>query len=279
MVKAAGYTTVTASGAVRAPSNQLFRLNTQPGARYLVETDPAFTNYRNWVSSDHFLTQLNLDPERTLKRYGDGFAEQRLIDDQILALTGRRFLGDYTSTEDEYQALLDAGVLFAQAYHLTPGVALSAEQMALLTTDIVWLENKTVTLPDGSTTVALVPTVYLRRPVAGDLTPSGALIAGSNVTLRSPAGGAQDLANIGGLIQGLGEGSSISLNTRDIILRTIVQTSSASIEGPNGESTGDHRAGYKANGGRCVSAFSQFCGRKRTTLRRVGGGSTISAAQ
>ncbi|MBX3654967.1 MAG: hemagglutinin repeat-containing protein [Ramlibacter sp.] len=283
MVKAAGYTTVTVSGAVRAPNNQLFRLNTQPGARYLVETDPAFTNYRNWVSSDYFLTQLNLDPERTLKRYGDGFAEQRLIDDQILALTGRRFLGDYTSTEDEYQALLDAGVLFAQTYHLTPGVALSAEQMAALTTDIVWLENKTVTLPDGSTTLALVPTVYLRRPVAGDLTPSGALIAGSNVTLRSPAGSAQDLANTGtiiangsaaagngkltlegqnvsnggtlagnvisvsaaqtlnntgGVIQGLGEASSISLNARDILLRTTVQTSSASIQGPNGESTG-----------------------------------------
>ncbi|MGE0497374.1 MAG: hemagglutinin repeat-containing protein [Ramlibacter sp.] len=280
MVKAAGYTTVTVSGAVRAPNNQLFRLNTQPGARYLVETDPAFTNYRNWVSSDYFLTQLNLDPERTLKRYGDGFAEQRLIDDQILALTGRRFLGDYTSTEDEYQALLDAGVLFAQTYHLTPGVALTAEQMAALTTDIVWLETKTVTLPDGSTTLALVPTVYLRRPVAGDLSPTGALIAGSNVTLRSPGsnitntgtiianGGAvagngkltlegqnvsnsgtlggnvisvsatQTLDNTGGVIQGLGNASSISLNARDILLRTTVQTSTASIEGPNGESTG-----------------------------------------
>ncbi|MBX3585259.1 MAG: hemagglutinin repeat-containing protein [Ramlibacter sp.] len=280
MVKAAGYTTVTVSGAVRAPNNQLFRLNTQPGARYLVETDPAFTNYRNWVSSDYFLTQLNLDPERTLKRYGDGFAEQRLIDDQILALTGRRFLGDYTSTEDEYQALLDAGVLFAQTYHLTPGVALTAEQMAALTTDIVWLETKIVTLPDGSTTLALVPTVYLRRPVAGDLSPTGALIAGSNVTLRSPGsnitntgtiiangsaaagngkltlegqnvsnsgtlGGnvisvsaTQTLDNTGGVIQGLGNASSISLNARDILLRTTVQTSTASIEGPNGESTG-----------------------------------------
>ena len=30
-----------------------------------------------------------MDPERNLKLYGDGFAEQRLIDDQILALTGR----------------------------------------------------------------------------------------------------------------------------------------------------------------------------------------------
>ena len=83
--------------------------------------------------------------------------------------------------------------MYAQQYQLTPGVALSAEQMALLTTDIAWLEAKAVTLPDGSTVQALVPTVYLRRPIAGDLTPAGALIAGSNVTLRS----AGDLANTG----------------------------------------------------------------------------------
>jgi len=125
----------------------------------LVETDPAFTNYNQWASSDYFLAQLNLDPERTLKRYGDGFAEQRLVDDQIIALTGRRFLSNYQSTEDEYMALLGAGVMYAKDFQLSPGVALSAEQMASLTTDIVWLETQTVVLPDGSSTQALVPTV------------------------------------------------------------------------------------------------------------------------
>ncbi|MCA0212763.1 MAG: hemagglutinin repeat-containing protein [Proteobacteria bacterium] len=277
-VKAAGYSTVRASGAVRAPGNQLFSINRNPRAP-LVETDPAFTGYRNWISSAYMLQQLALDPERNLKLYGDGFAEQRLIDDQILALTGRRFLSGYQSTEDQYHDLMDAGVIFAKAYQLTPGVALSAEQMALLTTDIVWLEAKEVTLPDGSTTMALVPTVYLRRPTSGDLSPTGALIAGSNVTLRSPSDltnsgtiiangdaangdgkltvtgnnvnnsgtlagnqiaitAANTLNNIGGVVQGLGTGSTASLNARDIILRTTTQSSTASIEGPNGTSTG-----------------------------------------
>ncbi|MCW5219780.1 hypothetical protein D5041_00110 [Verminephrobacter aporrectodeae subsp. tuberculatae] len=279
-IKAAGYTTVMATGAVRAPDNQLFTLNHLPRAA-LVETDPAFTNYRTWISSAYMLTQLSINPERTLKLYGDGFAEQRLIDDQIMALTGRRFLSNYQSTEDEYQDLLDAGVMFAQRYQLSPGVALSAEQMALLTTDIVWLQARETHLPDGSTVQTLVPTVYLRRPVAGDLTPTGALIAGANVSVRSPgdlsntgtilatgdalagdgrltisgrnvvntgtlAGNAisvdaqQTLDNAGGVVQGLGASSHIAFNARDVILRTTTQTSAREIAGPNGSSTGTH---------------------------------------
>ncbi|MEO7640423.1 MAG: hemagglutinin repeat-containing protein, partial [Ramlibacter sp.] len=195
-IKAAGYTTATAKGPLNAPASRLFRINGAPGAGYLVETDPAFTDYGRFLGSDWMLAQLELDPERTMKRYGDAFAEQRLVDDQIFAMTGRRFLAGYGATEDEYQDLLNAGVMFARGYQLTPGVALSGEQMASLTTDIVWLESKTVTLPDGSTTQALVPTVYLRRPVAGDLSPTGSLISGSNIELRNPGG---DLSNSGTL--------------------------------------------------------------------------------
>lgn len=110
----------------RGERSQLFKLNAEPGANYLVETDPAFTNYRNFLSSDYFEQQLAMDPERNLKRYGDGFTELHLVNDQILALTGRRFIGNYTDTEAEYMALMDAGVAFAKAYQLTPGVALSA---------------------------------------------------------------------------------------------------------------------------------------------------------
>lgn len=95
------------------------------------------------------------------KRYGDGFEEQQLVDDQLLALTGRRYLDGYSDTQDEYAALMTAGVAFAQQYQLTPGVALTAAQMARLTTNIVWLTPETVTLPDGTTTQALVPEVYL----------------------------------------------------------------------------------------------------------------------
>ena len=196
LVKDAGYTTVTSTAPLKAPASQLFRLSTAPAARYLVETDPAFTGYRQFLSSDWMLTQLSIDPERNLKRYGDGFAEQRLVDDQIFALTGRRFLSGYASTEAEFQALMNAGIMFARSYQLTPGVALSAEQMAALTTDIVWLETQTVLLPDGSTAQALVPKVYLRRPAAGDITPTGSLISASSIDLRSPSG---DVTNSGTL--------------------------------------------------------------------------------
>ncbi|MED9409775.1 hemagglutinin repeat-containing protein, partial [Escherichia coli] len=63
------------------------------------------------------------------------------------------------------------------------GVALTAEQMALLTGDIVWLVNTTVTLPDGSTQTVQVPQVYARvKP--GDVNSAGALIAGRDMVMK-----------------------------------------------------------------------------------------------
>src|SRR5690606_19582439 len=104
----------------------------------------------------------------------------------------RRFLDGYASDEEQFRALMDAGAQFAQQFGLRPGVALSAEQMAQLTSDIVWLVEQTVTLPDGSSATALVPQVYLRlRP--GDLDGSGALLAGNEVHLNLQG----DLVNSG----------------------------------------------------------------------------------
>ena len=70
---------------------------------------------------------------------------------------------------------MNAGALFAQQFGLRPGVALSAEQMAQLTSDIVWLVEQTITLPDGTTATVLVPQVYLRLQ-PGDLQPNLSLI-------------------------------------------------------------------------------------------------------
>lgn len=55
--------------------------------------------------------------------------------------------------------------------------------MAQLTSDIVWLVKKDVTLADGSVTQALVPQVYVRVR-DGDLDGSGALMAGNVVDLK-----------------------------------------------------------------------------------------------
>ncbi|KGK42973.1 hypothetical protein LH51_03180 [Nitrincola sp. A-D6] len=146
-----------------------------------METDPRFASYRQWLSSDYLLQALSMDPAHTQKRLGDGFYEQKLIREQVAALTGYRFLGDYSSDEQQYQALMTAGATFAQDHQLRPGIALSAAQMAQLTSDIVWLVTQTVQLPDGTTTTALVPKVYL-SPRQGDLAASGQLFSNNATT-------------------------------------------------------------------------------------------------
>lgn len=164
-------------------NNALFTLSLDPASRAVFISDPRFAGERPWLSSDYLLGTLALDPATTQRRVGDGFIEQRLIREQVGALTGQRFLGDFTDDEQQYLALMNAGATFAQAHQLRPGITLSAEQVAALTSDIVWLETQTVTLPDGTTAQALVPRVYL-LPRAGDLAPDGALIAGRDVQIN-----------------------------------------------------------------------------------------------
>ena len=63
-------------------------------------------------------------------------------------------------------------------------MALTAAQMAQLTTDIVWLVEQSITLADGSTQRVLVPQVYARVR-ASDLAPTGALLAAENLQLQT----------------------------------------------------------------------------------------------
>ena len=140
------------------------------------------------------LKALAYDPATTTKRLGDGFYEQKLVREQIAQLTGRRFLTGYSNDETEYQALMVNGVTEAKQFKLAPGVALSAAQVAQLTSDIVWLVEQTVTLADGSTIQALVPQVYVRVQ-AGDLNNNGALISADSVNLHV----AGDLNNSGSI--------------------------------------------------------------------------------
>src|SRR5690606_21622391 len=145
--------------------------------------DPVFSNYKNWLSSDYMLDAMNIDPATKQKRLGDGYYEQRLIQDQIAQLTGQRFLQGYGNDEEQYKSLMNNALSFAKLYNLRPGIALTAAQIAQLTTDIVWLEEKTVKLADGTTTKALVPQVYVKAR-AGDLKGDGTLISADQVKIQ-----------------------------------------------------------------------------------------------
>ena len=147
-------------------------------ADYLIEMDPRFTNYKNFLSSDYLFERISRDPQKVMKRLGDGFTEQQLIRDQILNLTGKQYLAGFTSDEEQFKELMNNAAIAADKFDLTVGVALTAEQMANLTTDIVWMVEQEV---NGQN--VLVPVVYLASVRKGELKPDGALLAGGNIHL------------------------------------------------------------------------------------------------
>ncbi len=162
------------------PSSGLYTVD--PGnQRWLVETDPRFANYGQWLGSDYMFEKLNLNPDQRLKRLGDDFYEQRLVLEQITGLTGRKYLdADLDNGMDQYRAMMDGGVTEASRLQLTVGIALSPEQMAALNEDIVWMVAQEV----GGQQV-LVPVVYLSQATADRLQLGGAAIAGESVDIRA----------------------------------------------------------------------------------------------
>ncbi len=123
---------------------------------------------------------LEFDPATTQKRLGDGFYEQRLVREQLGELTGHR---PYSGASDDsiYSQLLTNAVSAAKELGLRPGIALSAEQVRHLTSDIAWMESQVVMLPDGSTETVLVPKVYLAHVGAHALQQGGALVTGNGI--------------------------------------------------------------------------------------------------
>ncbi|VWC28774.1 hemagglutinin repeat-containing protein [Burkholderia lata] len=239
---ASGSTTVpalqsvaSATGAlsITLPTSGMYSIHSAPGQPYLVVTDPRLTSYTNFISSDYMLGQLNLNPASIEKRLGDGMYEQQMVRNQITQLTGRTFLPGYASAEDEYRALMTNGANYAKEFGLVPGMALTAAQMDALTSDIVWLVDQAVTLPDGSTTHVLAPVVYMAQTHANDLQPTGGLIAADDVEIHTIGsttnsgvikGGtktvisATDILNRGGTISSSGtNGTTVVSASNDVV--------------------------------------------------------------
>lgn len=189
------------------PDSSLYKLHPEEKAKYLIETDPAFTNKKTFLSSDYMYNQLLWDNDKVNKRLGDGFYEQELIRNQVTQLTGMRHLNGYSNDEEEYKALMDAGIAYAKEYNLKPGIALTKEQIAALTSDIVWLETTTVTV-NGKTYTVLYPHVYLKASTAKALTEDGSLIS-ANTLITDTKG---TLTN-----QGTLKGNTIITKSKNIV--------------------------------------------------------------
>ncbi|HFS0768563.1 TPA: hypothetical protein ACHY0F_006400, partial [Pseudomonas aeruginosa] len=129
------------------------------------------------LNSDYLLSGLGMNPDDSKKRLGDGLYEQRLIRDAVVARTGQRYIDGLSSDEALFRYLMDNAIAYKDKLQLQLGVGLSAEQMAALTHDIVWLEEVEV---NGEKVLA--PVVYLAQ-AEGRLAPNGALIQGRDVKL------------------------------------------------------------------------------------------------
>ena len=166
-------------GPLHISDSSLYHVTSDPTARYLVETDPAYADRKTFLSSDYFFRRMQYDPEKLEKRLGDGYYESQLVRDRLMQLKGR------PAGETEYKALMDAAVRWVQENKdVRIGMALTEDQKAALKEDIVWMVESSVLLPDGNIVKALVPEVYLAHGKNGTLTGS-ALISAENIDIRA----------------------------------------------------------------------------------------------
>ncbi|WP_157637680.1 hemagglutinin repeat-containing protein [Burkholderia ubonensis] len=168
------------------PQGGLFKPTTAPNANYVIETNPAFTNQKNFISSDYFFGQLGVDLTHIPKRLGDGFYEQQLVRNEVTALTGKAVLGPYADLQTMYQSLMAAGADLSKSLDLPMGASLSAEQVSKLTSNVILMETRIV---DGQS--VLVPVVYLAK--ASQQNVNGPLITATDIDLKD----AQNFTNSG----------------------------------------------------------------------------------
>ncbi|MBV4508015.1 hemagglutinin repeat-containing protein [Pseudomonas sp. BW13M1] len=172
-------------GVTRMPDSQY----TSKPHKYLIETNPALTDLKQFMSSDYLLGNLGYDPDQSWKRLGDGLYEQRLIQQAVVARTGQQFIDGQTSGEQLFKYLMDNAIRSKDQLQLSLGVGLTASQVAALTHDIVWMEKHQVNGEE-----VLVPVLYLAQ-ANNRLAPNGALIAGQDVQLIA----GENLTNAGTL--------------------------------------------------------------------------------
>ncbi|MGV0131688.1 hemagglutinin repeat-containing protein [Burkholderia gladioli] len=168
------------------PQGGLFKPTAAPNASYVIETNPAFTNQKNFISSDYFFSQIGVDLTHIPKRLGDGFYEQQLVRNQMTSLTGKAVLGPYADLQTMYESLMAAGADLSKSLDLPIGASLSADQVARLTSNVILMETSVV---DGQS--VLVPVVYLAQ--ASQQNMNGPLIAATNIDLQN----AQSFTNSG----------------------------------------------------------------------------------
>ncbi|EFU7728816.1 filamentous hemagglutinin N-terminal domain-containing protein [Escherichia coli] len=150
-------------------------LRMQPGQAPR-ETDPAYTDEKQFLGSSYILDRLGLKPEKDYRFLGDAAFDTRYVSNVILNQTGSRYINGTGSDLAQMKYLMDSAAAQQKALGLTFGVSLTAGQVAQLTRSILWWESVTI---NGQT--VMVPKLYLSPE---DITlHNGSVISGDNVQL------------------------------------------------------------------------------------------------
>ncbi|EFA5317400.1 filamentous hemagglutinin N-terminal domain-containing protein, partial [Escherichia coli] len=140
------------------------------------ETDPAYTDEKQFIGSSYFLDRLGLKPEKDYRFLGDAAFDTRYVSNYMLNQIGERYINGVGSDTDQMRYLMDNAARAQKALGLKFGVALTADQVAALNQSILWYKAVTI---NGQT--VMVPEVYLSPK---DVTlQNGSIISGQNVHL------------------------------------------------------------------------------------------------
>ncbi|EMI4795433.1 contact-dependent inhibition toxin CdiA [Escherichia coli] len=140
------------------------------------ETDPAYTDEKQFLGSSYFLDRLGLKPEKDYRFLGDAAFDTRYVSNYMLNQIGGRYINGVGSDTDQMRYLMDNAARAQKALGLKFGVALTADQVAALDRSILWYKAVTI---NGQT--MMVPEVYLSPK---DVTlQNGSIISGQNVHL------------------------------------------------------------------------------------------------
>lgn len=164
----------------RFPSspNGLFIYSDGPSSKYLIETNPLLSDMGQYLGSDYFQQSVGFNPESDVTFLGDAFYDTRVITQAIYEQTGQRYLGEGVGSDlSQMQKLIEGAAQQKEQLDLEAGGALSQEQIARLTDDIIWYEP---VLIDGREVLA--PKLYIANLSERDFT-SGAVIAGKNIAI------------------------------------------------------------------------------------------------
>ena len=172
-------------------SSSLFIKNVSPTSKYLLETRAKYIDQNSFYGSDYFLTRIGYEEKwNRVKRLGDAYYENELIERSITEKLGTRFLN---GKEISAKELMDNAAIEAKKNALTVGNSLTKEQIAKLDKDIVWYEHQNL---DGIQ--VLVPKIYLSQNTLKNLnTDSRSRITGiENTYVRT--GNLENAGLIGG---------------------------------------------------------------------------------